>query len=214
MKTHRYTQQQGSALISAMVLIVLSVLLIPQMMDLASIVQKKSVDQAIQIKNAAKADEVNHLFHVSLTTPASAASAESFPPTVSTHLQNYAKIFPDSTFIQSACSDTDPCLRRLKASGVNVCPQSRFVRSSWDVGNKTIQTFSCRNGNRPNASSPPVAADAIGCDINATNLSNTTDMRVFSCVYDQGTSGQNLAISVWSYLNLSDKFLKVQEDSF
>jgi hypothetical protein len=212
MKLMNSKKQTGSALIAAMVLIVLSMLILPQVMNVASMAQRQGVDQAVQLKNAAKASEVNHLMHVALTVPASATAAESLPLT--DYLQNYAKIFPSSTFTQTACSDTDPCLRRLKASDVNLCPQNRFVKSAWNSNNKTIVTLSCRNGNRPNSSSPPVDADAISCDPGGSNLSNTTDMRLFTCVYDQGTGGANMAISVWSYINLSDKFLKVQEDSF
>lgn len=212
MKLMKSKKQTGSALIAAMVLIVLSMLIMPQVMNVAGMAQRHGVDQAVQLKNAAKASEVNQLMHVALTVPASATAAESLPLT--DYLQNYAKIFPSSTFTQTACSDTDPCLRLLKASDVNLCPQNRFVKSAWNSNNKTIVTLSCRNGNRPNASTPPVDGDAISCDPGGNNLSNTTDMRLFTCVYDQGTGGANMAISVWSYINLSDKFLKVQEDSF
>jgi hypothetical protein len=205
-------KQSGSALIAAMVLMVLSMLILPQIMKVSSLALRQGVDQAAQLKNAAKAAEVNHLMHVALTVPASAASSETLPLT--DPLQNYAKLFPSSTFTQSACSDTDPCMKRLKASDVNLCPQNRFVKSAWNANNKTIVTLSCRSGNRPNASSPPVDADAISCDPNSSNLSNTTDMRLLTCVYDQGTGGANMAVSVWSYISLSDKFLKVQEDSF
>lgn len=205
-------KQAGSALIAAMVLIVLSMLLLPQVMNMSALSQKQGVDQAVQLKNAAKAEEMNHLMHVSLTVPPSNTTPESLA--VTDHLQNFAKIFPNSTFTQTACSDSDPCQRRLRASDVNICPQSRFAKAAWNSANKTIVTLSCRNGNRPNANSPPVASDAISCDPSSNNLSNTSDMRVFTCVYDQGTNGANMAVSVWSYINLSDKFLKVQEDSF
>lgn len=212
MKKLKSQKQSGSALIAAMVLIVLSMLILPQIMKVSSLAQRQGVDQAVQLKNSAKAAEVNHLMHVALTTPPSATTSETLPLT--DPIQNYAKLFPSSTFTQSACSDTDPCLKRLKASDVNLCPQNRFVKSAWNSNNKTIVTLSCRNGNRPNSSTPPVDADAISCDPGGNNLSNTTDIRLFTCVYDQGTGGANMAISVWSYINLSDKFLKVQEDSF
>jgi hypothetical protein len=206
-------KQSGSALLAVMALIVMSMLLLPQIMNVASLAQRQGVDQAVQLKNAAKAAEVNQLMHVALTAPPSVTSTspESLPLN---HLPNFAKLFPNSTFTQTACSDNDPCLRRLKASDVNLCPQNRFMKTAWSTGNKTIVTLSCRNGNRPNASSPPVDADAISCDPAGSNLSNTADVRVLTCVYDKDSGGVNMAVSVWSYINLSDKFLKVQEDSF
>lgn len=199
MKLNTYHKQSGSALIGVMVLIVLSMLILPHIMSTTSFAQKRSVDQAVQLKNAAKAEEINHLLHASVATPASNI----------TLLDNYAKHFTNASFTQAACSDVDPCLRRLSTTDVNACPQNRFVKASWNVAGKTISSFSCRNG-----ISPTDANATINCESDTANLSNTADMRIYTCVYDQGTTGTNLAISVWSYMNLADKFLKVQEDSY
>lgn len=197
MKLNTSHKQSGSALIGVMVLIVLSMVMMPYIMNTTSFAQKRGVDQAVQLKNAAKAEEVNHLLHASLATP---------PANISL-LDNYAKHFP--TFTSTQCDLPDPCLRRLTATDINACPQSRFVKASWNVGGKTVTSFSCRNG-----SSPTAPNTAINCESGSANLSNTADMRLYTCVYDQGTTGANLAISVWSYMNLADRFLKVQEDSF
>jgi hypothetical protein len=118
-------------------------------------------------------------------------------------------VFPNATFTSSACADADPCLKRLKANDINACPQNRFMKTSWNNGGKTFVSMACRNGQSPLDSSVQ-----INCDSSSSNLSNTADMRIYTCVYDQGTSGANMAISVWSYMNLTDKFLKVQEDSY
>lgn len=207
MKLSRHKQfsfQSGSALIGVMVLIVLSMLILPQIMNTSSFAQKRGVAQVVQIRNASKAEEVNHLLHSTLTgTP--------FPAT--THMANFALVFPNSIFRSSACADTNPCIQRLKANDINACPQDGgFVKASWNNGGKTIVNMACRNGASPTSTTNP--PEQINCNSGSANLSNTADMRIYTCVYDQGTSGANLAISVWSYMNLTDKFLKVQEDSF
>jgi hypothetical protein len=191
-----------------MVLVLLSALIIPQIMNVASVAQRHGVDQAVKLKNAAIAEEVNHLIHVSLTEPSSANSATETLP-LTDHLQNYAKIFPNTTHQEADCDETDPCMRRLNASGIKICPRSRFVRNTWNTSSKTIRTLSCRNGNHP------TTIGTINCESGPTtsNLSNTSDMRIFTCVYDRDSEGLNLSVSVWSYLNLPNKFVKVQEDS-
>jgi hypothetical protein len=48
----------------------------------------------------------------------------------------------------------------------------------------------------------------------AASLATTGNMRLFTCVYDEGTTGRNMSISVWSYINVGTKYLKVQEDIY
>jgi hypothetical protein len=185
-----------------LVLIVLTMLILPQMMNTASFAEKGSVAQAVQLKNATKAEEMNHLFHVALTNP----------PTNVSPLDNFNRIFPNVNssndyFTQGACPTDNPCLKRLASSQVNICPADRFMKKQWDGDGKTYVSLACRNGQ-----SPSNAQSAISCG--SANLSNTADIRVFTCVYDKDTRGANMAISVWSYMNLTNKFIKVQEDSF
>lgn len=188
MKPHKLHKQSGAALIGVMALIVLSMVILPQIMNTSSFVTGRAVGQATQIKNTAKAEQVNHLMHASIATP----------PTGISLTDNFAKHF--SGAISAASCESDPCLKRLSAADVNLCTSSRYRKELEPAGGKTVTVFACRNGTTASCGE--------------ANNANTTEMRLYACVYDQGSSGGNMSISVWSYLNLADRYLKVQEDSF
>ena len=189
MKTAKLNQQSGVALIMVMAVVVLSMVLLPQIMNTSLFVNNRSVGQAIQIKNAATAEEVNHLMHAAIARPPAGIGLS----------DNFLKHF--SSPVSSAACDTDVCLKRLSASDVNLCTSSRYVKELADpAGRKTITLYACRNG--------------TSASCGEANNANTAEMRLYACVYDTGTTGKNMAISVWSYLNLADRYLKVQEDSY
>lgn len=213
MISHR-RRQKGSALIAVMLLVILTALIVPQLLNVSTLAQKQTSNHGIKLKNAATAEEINHLIHVSLTRPTSSGTPTPAEALLGSHTENFSRVFGNSTFTQTPCNTSNPCHNRLMANGINLCPQSRFERAAWTSSGKMVVTLACRNGNRPGAATPPSSADAITCDPISSNLSNTTDMRVFTCVYNSGTGDGNLAVSVWSYINLNDRFLKVQEDSF
>lgn len=188
MNPHKLHKQSGAALIGVMALIVLSMVILPQIMNASSFVTARAVGQANQIKNAAKAEEMNHLMHSSMATAPAGISLT----------DNFTKHFPGNISSDSCASD--PCLKRLNAADVNLCTASRYKKDLEPAGGRAITLFACRNGT------------AASCG--DANNANTTEMRLYACVYDQGSSGKNMSISVWSYLNLADRYLKVQEDSF
>jgi hypothetical protein len=223
------------------------------------------------MKNTVKAEELNHMFHAALSNPAPSISA----------IDNFDRIFPNTDassdfFTEDACTDEDPCMKRLRTSQVNNCPSVRFVKKKFNASGKTFLSFACRNGKSPLDAQRDISCEsftgiaslnatqtmtmttaipqiAVGQKVSAAgiplgtvvssvsgaavtlssqaqetvssrrisfeplspaNLANTADIRVFSCVYDQGTAGANMAISVWSYMNLTNKLIKVQEDNF
>lgn len=185
MKPHKLHKQSGAALIGVMALIVLSMVILPQIMNTSSFVTRRAVGQATQIKNAAKAEQVNHLMDALIATQSEGIGL-------------FAKLFVDPISADACASN--PCLRRLDSEDVKLCPATRYKKEWSDPGGrKTIISYACRNDTTARCG--------------ATNDTNTADMRLYTCVYDQGTSGANMSISVWSYLK-TDSYLKVQEDSF
>jgi hypothetical protein len=269
MKNNKLDEQSGVALIAVMVLIALSMFMLPQIMNLTSFASGRGVGQAVQIKNAAKAEEVNHLLQASLVP------------------NNFNRIFPAGVapadhVEEMACDASDPCMSRLMSA--SSCPFIRFEKRKWNNAGKTIFSFACRDGKSPTDAQRDISCEAfsalaattqgsssvvlspknlkveagqavtaqqglqVGTTVqslvhsdspsqttltlslsadqtvssrrisfepnSAANLASTGSMRLYTCVFDEGTNGRNMAISVWSYLNIGTKYLKVQEDNY
>jgi hypothetical protein len=187
--------QKGSILIGVLLLLALSLVVIPQLMDLNLMAQKSNAKQSVNINLLATANNTNGRYHSAITQD-------------STNLNAMFKLLSTQSCDNP---ENDPCLKRLKA--VNMCPSVRFVPDTALEplvvldDNQMITSLICRTSSS-DASMP------IGCDVNFSNLKNTASVRLFTCVKSSSNSMADVGIAVWSYIESNGKYYKVQEDSY
>jgi hypothetical protein len=194
-KYQQRLKQEGFILIGVLVLLAISIVVLPQLMDLNLMAQKTNAKQSISVDFLANADNTNGRYHSAITQD---------PSNLNIMFQSLSTQSCDNP-------ENDPCLKRLKA--VNMCPSLRYIPDTAVEplvtleGSQMITSFICRT-------STSDAGTPIGCDVNFSNLKNTASMRLFTCVKSSSNNMANVVIAVWSYIESNGKYYKVQEDYY